>query len=127
MGGRALPLVPDERRATGAAPDGDDLPELCPWPHMTVTQNVGYGLRFKAGVSKVDRARRAVEMLRIVQLASSSESPWRGPSSWSRRFSCSTSLLATSMQISAKKCDSRSADFANRLASRPSTLLTTRR
>src|SRR5713101_4625327 len=34
MGGRALPLVPDERRATGAAPDGDDLPELCPLaPH----------------------------------------------------------------------------------------------
>src|SRR5713101_1113524 len=99
----------------------DDLPELCPWPHMTVTQNVGYGLRFKAGVSKVDRDRRVVEMLRIVELASSSESPWRGPSSWSRRFSCSTSLSATSMQIFAKKCNSRSGDFTNRLASRPST------
>ena len=39
------------------------------WPHMTVAQNVAYGLRFKAGVSRVDRDRRVVEMLRIVQLA----------------------------------------------------------
>ncbi len=28
------------------------------WPHMTVTQNVAYGLRFKSGVSKGDRDRR---------------------------------------------------------------------
>ena len=25
------------------------------WPHMTVAQNVAYGLRFKSGVSKADR------------------------------------------------------------------------
>ena len=39
------------------------------WPHMTVAQNVAYGLRFKAGVSRVDRDRRAADMLRTVQLA----------------------------------------------------------
>ena len=36
---------------------------------MTVAQNVAYGLRFKAGVSRSDRDRRVAEMLRVVQLA----------------------------------------------------------
>jgi iron(III) transport system ATP-binding protein len=39
------------------------------WPHMTVAQNVAYGLRFKSGVSRSDRVRRVSEMLRVVQLA----------------------------------------------------------
>src|SRR5882724_7364799 len=39
------------------------------WPHMTVAQNVAYGLRFKPGVSRSDRDRRVAEMLRVVQLA----------------------------------------------------------
>ena len=39
------------------------------WPHMTVAQNVAYGLRFKAGMSRADRAQRVTEMLRVVQLA----------------------------------------------------------
>jgi iron(III) transport system ATP-binding protein len=38
------------------------------WPHMTVAQNVAYGLRF-AGVARGDRERRVDEMLRAVQLA----------------------------------------------------------
>ena len=38
------------------------------WPHMTVAQNVGYGLRFKPGLSRADRDRRVAEMLRVVQL-----------------------------------------------------------
>jgi iron(III) transport system ATP-binding protein len=38
------------------------------WPHMTVAQNVVYGLRF-AGVGRADRDRRVDEMLRAVQLA----------------------------------------------------------
>jgi iron(III) transport system ATP-binding protein len=37
------------------------------WPHMTVAQNVAYGLRF-AGVGRADRDRRVDEMLRAVQL-----------------------------------------------------------
>jgi len=38
------------------------------WPHMTVAQNVAYGLRFKSGVTRADRDRRVAEMLRVVQL-----------------------------------------------------------
>jgi iron(III) transport system ATP-binding protein len=36
---------------------------------MTVAQNVAYGLRFKGGMNRTDRARRVTEMLRVVQLA----------------------------------------------------------
>ena len=57
-------VVPPERRRMAMIFQSYAL-----WPHMTVAQNVAYGLRFKAGVSKVDRDRRVVEMLRIVQLA----------------------------------------------------------
>jgi iron(III) transport system ATP-binding protein len=39
------------------------------WPHMTVAQNVAYGLRFKRGVARTDRDRKVSEMLRVVQLA----------------------------------------------------------
>jgi iron(III) transport system ATP-binding protein len=39
------------------------------WPHMTVAQNVGYGLRFKRELSRADRDRRVAELLRVVQLA----------------------------------------------------------
>jgi len=38
------------------------------WPHMTVAQNVGYGLRFKRALSRADRQRRVREMLAAVQL-----------------------------------------------------------
>ncbi len=57
-------VVPPERRRMAMIFQSYAL-----WPHMTVAQNVAYGLRFKAGVSRVDRDRRVVEMLRIVQLA----------------------------------------------------------
>jgi iron(III) transport system ATP-binding protein len=39
------------------------------WPHMTVAQNVAYGLRFKRGLARADRDARVGEMLRVVQLA----------------------------------------------------------
>jgi iron(III) transport system ATP-binding protein len=38
------------------------------WPHMTVAQNVGYGLRFKRDVSRGSRESRVREILRVVQL-----------------------------------------------------------
>ena len=38
------------------------------WPHMTVAQNVGYGLRFK-GLPRPDRDAKIAEILRVVQLA----------------------------------------------------------
>ena len=39
------------------------------WPHMTVAQNVGYGLRLKSDVTRAERERRVREVLRVVQLA----------------------------------------------------------
>src|SRR5256885_7832916 len=57
-------VVPPERRRMAMIFQSYAL-----WPHMTVAQNVAYGLRFKPGVSRADRARRATEMLRTVQLA----------------------------------------------------------
>jgi len=38
------------------------------WPHMTVAQNVAYGLRFKADLARADRERRVREILGVVQL-----------------------------------------------------------
>jgi iron(III) transport system ATP-binding protein len=39
------------------------------WPHMTVAQNVAYGLRFKPDLPRADRDRRVRDMLQTVQLA----------------------------------------------------------
>jgi iron(III) transport system ATP-binding protein len=55
-------VVPPERRRMAMIFQSYAL-----WPHMTVAQNVAYGLRF-AGVNRADRDRRVDEMLRAVQL-----------------------------------------------------------
>jgi iron(III) transport system ATP-binding protein len=57
-------VVPPERRRMAMIFQSYAL-----WPHMTVAQNVVYGLRFKRGLAAVDRDRRVAEMLRVVQLA----------------------------------------------------------
>jgi iron(III) transport system ATP-binding protein len=57
-------VVPPERRRMAMIFQSYAL-----WPHMTVAQNVAYGLRFKRGLAAVDRDRRVEEMLRVVQLA----------------------------------------------------------
>jgi iron(III) transport system ATP-binding protein len=56
-------VVPPERRRMAMIFQSYAL-----WPHMTVAQNVAYGLRFKSGISRADRDRRVAEMLRVVQL-----------------------------------------------------------
>jgi iron(III) transport system ATP-binding protein len=55
-------VIPPERRRMAMIFQSYAL-----WPHMTVDQNVAYGLRF-TGTAKVDRNRRVREMLRAVQL-----------------------------------------------------------
>jgi iron(III) transport system ATP-binding protein len=60
----ARTVVPPERRRMAMIFQSYAL-----WPHMTVAQNVGYGLRFKGELSRADRQRRVTEMLRVVQLA----------------------------------------------------------
>src|SRR5258707_8118010 len=55
-------VVPPERRRMAMIFQSYAL-----WPHMTVAQNVAYGLRF-AGVARGDRERRGDERLRPGQL-----------------------------------------------------------
>jgi iron(III) transport system ATP-binding protein len=57
-------VVPPERRRMAMIFQSYAL-----WPHMTVAQNVAYGLRFKPNVARGDRDARVREMLRVVQLA----------------------------------------------------------
>ena len=56
-------VVPPERRRMAMIFQSYAL-----WPHMTVAQNVAYGLRFKKGIAKADRDRRVRDILKIVQL-----------------------------------------------------------
>jgi iron(III) transport system ATP-binding protein len=55
-------VVPPERRRMAMIFQSYAL-----WPHMTVDQNVAYGLRF-TGTAKADRGRRVNDMLKAVQL-----------------------------------------------------------
>ena len=57
-------VVPPERRRMAMIFQSYAL-----WPHMTVAQNVGYGLRFKRSLAGAERERKVTEMLRVVQLA----------------------------------------------------------
>jgi iron(III) transport system ATP-binding protein len=56
-------VVPPERRRMAMIFQSYAL-----WPHMTVAQNVAYGLRFKTDVARADRDRRVREMLAVVKL-----------------------------------------------------------
>src|SRR5262245_28080377 len=55
-------VIPPERRRMAMIFQSYAL-----WPHMTVAQNVAYGLRF-AGVPRPERERRVEAMLEVVQL-----------------------------------------------------------
>src|SRR5262245_39419206 len=57
-------VVPPERRRMAMIFQSYAL-----WPHMTVAQNVAYGLRFKRGLGRVEREAKVSEILRVVQLA----------------------------------------------------------
>jgi iron(III) transport system ATP-binding protein len=57
-------VVPPERRRMAMIFQSYAL-----WPHMTVAQNVAYGLRFKRELTRAERERRVREMLAAVQLA----------------------------------------------------------
>jgi iron(III) transport system ATP-binding protein len=57
-------VVPPERRRMAMIFQSYAL-----WPHMTVAQNVAYGLRFKRALTRAERDAKASDMLRVVQLA----------------------------------------------------------
>jgi iron(III) transport system ATP-binding protein len=56
-------VIPPERRRMAMIFQSYAL-----WPHMTVAQNVAYGLRV-AGVARAERDRRVLAILKVVQLA----------------------------------------------------------
>jgi iron(III) transport system ATP-binding protein len=56
-------VVPPERRRMAMIFQSYAL-----WPHMTVEENVAYGLRFKAQLPRAERDRRVGEILKVVQL-----------------------------------------------------------
>jgi len=58
----ATTVIPPERRRMAMIFQSYAL-----WPHMTVAQNIAYGLRFN-GVARGERERRVRDMLRVVQL-----------------------------------------------------------
>jgi iron(III) transport system ATP-binding protein len=97
------------------------------WPHMTVFDNVAYGLRVRresraAIAEKVDRALDMVQMRAFsargasqLSAASSSASRSRAPSCSSPRCCCSTSRCRTSTPSCAPTCASSCASCQHRL------------
>src|SRR5436189_1116729 len=57
-------VVPPERRRMAMIFQSYAL-----WPHMTVAQNVAYGLRFKRRLARAEREKKVSTMLDVVQLA----------------------------------------------------------
>jgi iron(III) transport system ATP-binding protein len=57
-------VVPPERHKMAMI-----FPSFALWPHMTVAQNVAYGLRFGRRADRPERERRVREILAAVQLA----------------------------------------------------------
>src|SRR5207244_4933165 len=62
VGGRDISRLPPDKRNVAMVFQSYAL-----WPHMTVAQNVGYGLKLR-GVGRVDIARRIEELLAMLRL-----------------------------------------------------------
>ena len=118
-------LIGDEDVTTLPATDRDVsmvFQSYALFPHMTVMENVSYGLKFSgfdkardpregaggAGAGRADRLRRPPAR-RNCRAASSSASPWRARWCWSRRCCCSTSRCRTLMPSCAARCARKSA------------------
>ena len=99
------------------------------FPHLSVFENVAYGLRVRGlADAEVARARRArcwrwsasratsSSSRASSRAASSSASRWRAPSSSARACCCSTSRCRTSTPSCACRCATRSATCSARLA-----------
>jgi ABC-type Fe3+/spermidine/putrescine transport system ATPase subunit len=62
VGGRDITRLPPDRRDTAMVFQSYAL-----WPHMTVAQNIGYGLKLR-GVGRAEIARRVAELLAMLRL-----------------------------------------------------------
>jgi lactose/L-arabinose transport system ATP-binding protein len=100
------------------------------YPHMTVEENMGFGLKM-TGHPKAEIKAKVAEASRILKLddylaasprrcraGSASASPSGAPSCGGRRCSCSTSRCRTSMPSCASRCGSRSRGCTRRSARR---------
>jgi putative spermidine/putrescine transport system ATP-binding protein len=67
VGGKDITRLPASKRDMGMVFQAYSL-----FPHMTVKQNVGFGLRLR-GVSATERDRRALQMLELVELSSQAD------------------------------------------------------
>jgi multiple sugar transport system ATP-binding protein len=97
------------------------------YPHMTVFQNMAFGLKLRKEDPKEieKRVKEAAEILEIEDLlsrnlkpspaGSANGSPSGGPSSASRKCSCSMSRSATSMPNSGFRCGPRSPNSIRKL------------
>jgi ABC-type sugar transport system ATPase subunit len=98
MDGREISSLPPERRNIGFVYQNYEL-----FPHMTVEQNIAFGLRYK-GLSGNERRRKALEMMEVLSIANlkdcytdalsggkSSGRRWHGRLWCRRRFCCWTS------------------------------------
>ena len=101
------------------------------WPHMTVAQNIGYGLKLR-GVGRAEIARRVAELLamlrleglgerKVTALSGGQRQPLRSaallPSI--RRSCCSTSRCPISTRGFVRRCATRSKRCSKRSASPP--------
>lgn len=90
------------------------------YPHMSVADNIGFGLRMR-GMSATERRERVEEAAAILQITqlldrkpgqlsggSASVWPWVGRLSADRRCSCSTNLFQTWMPSCVSTCEPRS-------------------
>ena len=113
LGGVDVTALPARRRDVNTV-----FQEYALFPHMTVAQNVEYGLKVK-GVARDERRRRTSDALDMVRLSGeASESPrscrvvsvsgWRWRAHWSDApgCCCSTSRSAHSISNCANRCRS---------------------
>jgi ABC-type Fe3+/spermidine/putrescine transport system ATPase subunit len=129
LDGRDITTTPPNQRDTGMV-----FQSYAIFPHLTVDENIAYGLRVKR-LSNAEVRRRVEAIAEVADLQTllrrqpnqlSSGSRWPARSSWSRRCSSSTSRSPTSTPSSASRCASRSARSSSASRSPPSTSPTTR-